>query len=96
MSLIPFLDFIGFLGFMAASIYAYKNFQGTKSISSVWILFLISMVFAAAWSLMVSLEWFGVYPTILDEAEESIFPIVITLLAVFSIISYTEIIKPVK
>ena len=90
------LDFVGFLGFAIAFVYSYKNYQKTKHISLTWLLFTIAMVFLSLFSFLNFLEWSGVYPEIIDEIQNSLFPIAIVSMSTFILVTYEGFLKPMS
>lgn len=94
--LIASLDFIGFLGFLFALLYSYKNFQRTRYISTTWLLLTVSMVFLALFTFLNSLEWMGVYPEIIDNIQNSLFPVAIVSLFTSVLVSRGEFLKPLS
>ena len=87
-------DIISFVIFLGAVIISLRNYRQTFSISVTWLLYLLAMAYAAVFALLNSLEWFGVFPGVLDEVQIPIYAVASAALAGVAIVSYVEVIKP--
>jgi high-affinity Fe2+/Pb2+ permease len=93
--LIAGLDFIGFLGFFMAFIFSYKNFQKTRNISPIWLMFAVSMVFLSLFAFLNSLEWLDIYPQVIDQIQNSLLPVSVVSLFMFVLVTHEGFMKPV-
>ena len=94
--LIASLNFIGFLGFVIAFVYSVKNFRKTQHISVTWLMMIVAMITFALFVFLNFLEWSGILPEIMDEIQDSIFPIAIVGIATSVLVSHYEFLKPVS
>lgn len=84
-------DIIATVIFFMTFVYSMKNYKMTKHINDFWIVFSIASFIAFAWTLIVSLEWIGVYPLVMDEIEQAIVASMATAFA----IAATSFIRPI-
>lgn len=94
--LVALFEFVGFVGFAVAFVYSYKNFRMTRHISVTWLLLSVSMVFLALFTFFNFLEWMDIYPQVMDEIQNSIFPIAIVSIFTAVLVAHDEFLKPIS
>lgn len=92
---IVFVDFIGILGFIAACIFAWRNYHLTRFATPMWFIFGMAMGLGALWSSAALLENSGFYPEVMNAAGYCLFCVMVGILVVFSIISQGSEFKPI-
>tara|TARA_Y100000031_G_C7865604_1_gene223917 strand:+ start:59 stop:352 length:294 start_codon:yes stop_codon:yes gene_type:complete len=92
--LLASLDAAGLVGFLIATVYAYRNHANMKFATNMWFYFASASMIAAIWSLLVLMREVGF--TLPPTAETSVYFGVIFLFTLFSIISYINLIKPLE
>jgi uncharacterized membrane protein len=93
--LIVSLDCLALIGSVIAIFYSYKSFRETRFISSSWLVFLVAMIFLAAFNLFIALEWVGIESEIMNTLEDAMFPLAIVCLFIVALVTHEEFIKPV-
>lgn len=71
-NVIAWIDLLGALAFGLAFYYAVLNYRYTESFTSYWMVFATASFIGFFWASMTALEWFGVFPDIIDQMVGSV------------------------
>ncbi len=92
--LIPAVDLVGTLAFLAAFQYSWKTIPGAGESRAYWIIFSFGMLLAFAFSLSTTLGELGLSTAVFEEMEPILLVMVTVNLSLAAILSYVSLTRP--
>ncbi len=81
-ALLPAFDAVGALGFAAAAWMGFRSYRASDVERPYWIAFSVTSALAAAWLVLVAVEWLGFSSALMDDLNTTLQAVVVGLYAV--------------
>ncbi len=90
------VDTLGAAAFLAASWYAYQNYQSTKAISDYWLVYMSATLLGAVWAGLTAVEKYGFYTSTIDQMVGAVVSAAATGFAIAALLTASSLVQPTE